>query len=616
MTAPNDPNLYILTRPDGRRVFHLGKLATGNGPLPKDGDPTKCYHLGPYTDVGISVPNHWWNAEVTDRTNCPIVIRRSPADLVAANRMFPFGNTGVAVPIQPPRVPYTQMGSSNVVIGMPLTGERPDIGWVTDNSGYFMLGKDPAPMIDWAQVAGTCPVHYRDETTGKPVDLLKYFTANCYNSGYQGSPQLPQGPLVGGFATPGGGWAPQQGHYPEMSYVAYQATKDLGFLEDLQYSANFTVLCDAYLSYHEGKAICHGEYRGVAWALRNLFMAHVSTQDAEAAGSLPDYLMPSSYWKGLLDNALGFYSRSMTDPTRKALRVVTDMVDAGNPSVKALPPWQCDYMLTALAFGVLTGHSDWTPLYLWAFKNVYDRTSGDDLPVGFGAPYYVDGGQPSWKAAMIAGIGQLGGAEPATPAELAALAVDPYNNGKALRGIWYLNNTRAALVMAQYIHLKGLADVKAVYPKLDTCVDNVDRMLRNGAADPAVRLTMNPRASVVLDASQAPTTIPPLPIPPPPTGDITVSDPVFNAPFTASVGFQDNHGGDILPDSVVWSAPDAFKITQDPTNIRLAHGVYGAEGPATIKAVGTKDGISVTATKEVTVPAAAPFISTGEITLS
>lgn len=526
MTAPNDPNLYILSRPDGRKVYHFGSIAPA--PL-KDQDFTKCYHLGAYTDGAINVPAHWWGAEVTDRTNCPIVIRRSPADLVAASRMFPFGDTGVAVPPQPPRVPYTQMGSSNLTIGMPTTGERQDIGFVTDNSAYYMLGKDPAPMVDWAQAAGTCPMHFRDEATGKPIDLLKYPTTNAYDgAGYQGIPWLAKGPpnpQAPAYSQWGGGWVPQQAHYPEMSYVAYQATLDAGFLEDLQYSANFTVLTDAAISRQMGKATCHGEYRGVAWALRNLFMAHVSTRDAEAAGTLPTSCHPSSYWKALLDNALGFYSRSMTDPTRQVFRFVSDLVDAGNPSVKALAPWQCDYMLTALALGVLTGHADWTPLYLWALKNAIDRTSGDELPVGFGAPYYIDGGQPSWKAAMVAGIGQLGGAEPATQAELAALAADPYNGGKALRGIYYLCNTRTVLVMAQYLHLKGLVDVKSVYPKLDTCVSNVDRMLRNAVADPAVRLTMNPRASVVLDASQAPATIPPLPpTQPPPTTEPPMSD--------------------------------------------------------------------------------------------
>ena len=295
-----------------------------------------------------------------------------------------------------------------------------------------------------------------------------------------------------------------------MSYLAYQATGDLGFLEDLQYSANFTVLCDAAVSGKQKKATCHGEYRGVGWALRNLYMAHAATQDAEAAGTLPGSCMSSSYFKTLLDNALGYYAASMTDPTRQVFRLVSDLVTAGTPGVPAMAPWQMDYMLIALAFGVLTGHSDWTPLYLWALKNAIDRTSGQSgYPPGFGAAYYLNGSSPDWKTAYLNGIPGLGGAEPATPAEIAAIQKDPLNGGVALRGPAYLLNTRAVLVMAQYLDAKGLANVKAMYPSLDTCVTNVDRMLRNA------KIQMYPRASVVLDASQAPGTIPP--IAPPPT---------------------------------------------------------------------------------------------------
>jgi len=95
-----------------------------------------------------------------------------------------------------------------------------------------------------------------------------------------------------------------------------------------------------------------------------------------------------------------------------------------------------------------------------------------------------------------------------------------------------------------------------------------------------------------------------------------VSDIAFNAPFTATVAFKDNLGNPMVPDSVSWEAPAAFKLTQDPSIPSIAHGVYGAEGAATIKATGTKAGISVVASKGVTVPAAVPFLATGEITLS
>ena len=377
-----------------------------------------------------------------------------------------------------------------------MTGERPDIGLVTDNSGYFMLGDSPDPMIDWALSAGSCPMHYRDESTGKPVDLLKYPTANSYSSSAQGKPWLLRGPMItaprgGQFSSWGGGWEPQQAHYTEMSYVAYLATQDPGFLEDLQYSANFTVLCDNAKSAVLKKATLHGEYRGVAWALRNLYMAHAATQDAEAAGALPASCMPSSYFKALLDNALALYSASITNPTRQPFRLVSDLVSAGNPSIPVFAPWQCDYMLTALALGVLTGHSDWTPLYLWALGNAIARTdAASGYPPGYGGAYYLDGTKPDWQSAFLAGVPGLGGAEPPSPEQVADLKADPYHGGTPLKGVEYLMTTRAVLVMADYLDKKGLAGVRQTYPNFDSCLKNVDRMFANS------RL-VNARVSVV-----------------------------------------------------------------------------------------------------------------------
>ena len=492
------PFYYVLFRPDGRIVFHLGAL----GNLSGASAPPDPYHL-PAHQVRIerdgkvvldeTLPAHWWNARWTYRPK-PLAVVKTPAQIVAARRMFPFGDTGANLPRPGPRVPYRVMGASNIVRGMPITGERQDIGLVTDNSGYFMLGESADPMIDWALSAASCPMHYRDESTGKPVDLLKYPTANSYSTPVQGKPWLLRGPMVaeGGAMWPtwGGEWVPQQAHYCEMSYVAYCATLDETFLEDLQYSANFTVLCDAYVSAQLKRATLYGEYRGVAWALRNLFMAHAATQDAEAAGALPPSCMSSGYFKTLLDNALALYGQSITNPARQVFRIVSDLVPAGSTTA-AMAPWQCDYMLTALAFGVLTGHSDWTPLYLWALGNAIARTdAASGYPPGWGGAYYLDATKPDWHSAFLAGIAGLGGAEPPTPAQMADLKADPYHGGVPIQGAEYLMTTRAVLVMADYLDKKGLAGVRRAYPNFDTCLKNMNRMFSSYGR-------VNPRVSVV-----------------------------------------------------------------------------------------------------------------------
>lgn len=423
--------------------------------------------------------------------------------------MFPYGDTGCRLPAPTNYVFKGPMDSAGLPLYDPTTGESPRLGLLTDASAEFMLGGSPNAMLAWAQVAGSRPMHFVDETTGQCIDLTKYPQANAADiEGRQGQPWLDKGPPTptsNGYHQYGGGWTPQQAHEPSLSYLAHVATGDPVFLRDLQHSANFMVLTDASKSTPKA-AIISGELRGVSWGLRELFGAHVATQDAEALGPLHPSLKPSSYFKKLLDNALTYYGLLMIDPAQS----VFHLVGGGT----RFAPWQVDYNLSALAFGVLTGHSDWVPLYLWAFKNVYDRTSGKSgYPVGWGGAYYLntcewgknaddtynqgifDASKPlDWAGTFLFQGNDPNGAQP-TPAQIASLKADQFNaaNGyKPFVGAEYLMTTRAVLVMARYLHKLGLVDVKAVYPDLDLCFANVDRMVRaNGS--------MNPRVSVILN---------------------------------------------------------------------------------------------------------------------
>lgn len=482
----NLPYFFVLPQTDGRIIFHLGVL----GNLPADQDPKQPFNMTAYkavVDDGVTtktydVPAHWWNGRWTHYPS-PISIVRTPAQLVAARRMFPYGDTGCKLPSQSVTPKCTLMGSSDITIYMPTTGERPDIGLSTDNSAWYMLGKDPDGMIQWGLAGTSCPMHFRDQGTGKPIDLLKYPSTNSYSlPGYQGSPWLAQGKqAANGYCEYGGGWQPQQAHYCEMSYVAYLATQNPSFLEDLQYSANFTVFCSKEVS---GPAVPAGEYRGAAWAFRNLFMAHAATLDAEASGSLPNGCLPSSYWKTILDNTLAHYSKYMGDPNNQVFRLVT--------GYQRFAPWQCDYMLTALAFGVLTGHSDWSPLYLWALENVIARTrntpwQNGGFPPGWGTPYYMDVA-PTWYDAFLGLKDKPEGG--VSQAQIDALKIDPLNGGKAMQGNEYLMTTRAALIMADYLDKQGICNVRGTYPELDKCIKICTDMNTSYGS-------MNPRVSVI-----------------------------------------------------------------------------------------------------------------------
>ena len=265
---PVDPNFFVLRREDGRVVYHLGAPQPG---LPHDDIATKSYHWGPYTVGNSQVPAHWWNSRWTDRTNCPLKIVKSPQDLVKARRAFPVGFAGVKPAPQASRVPYSLMGSSNITIYEPTTGDRQDIGQITDYGALYLNGGDPTPMLDWALACEFEPKFFRDPATDQPIDCLQYLYANSYDeASKEGSPWLckgPPDPKQGNYSVFGGNWTVQQAHKPSLAALAYFATQDLGILESLQYEANFMLLTDSLGVFTTKARTLHGEYRGLAWGL-------------------------------------------------------------------------------------------------------------------------------------------------------------------------------------------------------------------------------------------------------------------------------------------------------------------------------------------------------------
>lgn len=517
--------------------YHVGTIFDGTAPA----------NVGPYQANGVSVPGQGWLQEWNDVP--PPVVKRTPAEIVAANQMFAFGDTGCKY-YDVSALPYTVMGASSIQKYMPQTGERPDIGLITDWSAWFMLKGDASPTIQIALAAASVPMHYRDETTGLPIDLLKYPGANCYSQNNQGSPWMPTGPIVGGWPSSPDGWTPQQAHYPEMSYMAFMATLHGPFLRDLQYSANFTILCDAYLSNHlqPKTATISGEVRGIGWALRNLFMAHVATKYAESLGTLPDGCHPSSYFKALLDNQIAYWSAQMGGASQKIFHTWYNEADKYSP-------WTEDYLAMALAFGVLTDHPEWISIFLFKLGNTIARCSGKSgWPPCVPTPYRIPTlGYTTWAEAFDGLM-----TEPEVMMSQAAhdkIIADPINGGflSDQEPYGYHFTTRAVLVMADYLDKKGLANVRGAYPDFDIALKNMETMFLNFGS-------VNPRVSVVLSSD---------PITPQPPTEIEMSDTKLaigetkhlTLAITPADADQTGLAYTAAPDGLVTLAPDATGVS-------------------------------------------------------
>jgi hypothetical protein len=462
-------------------------------PLPADNDPNSGFHYGPYFVIGMdgvtkfNVPAHWCNAAWVDFSKSGLSVVNSPEVLAKNHWTFAYGDIGVPHSAPGLTVPYTLMGSSNITLYMPTTGERPDIGLVTDVSAFFLLGHGSAGMLEWAKAGFSIPDQFIDDATGQTIDLLRYPAANNYQHNLAvGHPWLGGGPPNTDPNVGPGRWAPQNAHFPSLWYEAFRATANPAFLWQGQCRATFAFVSAAYTSTQRNSATIIGEQRGTAWSLRDLFAIHAATRDYENVGGKTGSgtpLKPASYWQELLDQTRAYYDVQRTDPQYQIMRFFA-------PADVHSAPWQQDYCLEALAFGLLTGHREWTDIYLWTLENAISRTNGTSgWPPAY-TGYYIPTFAPSWESAFLTGAPEVSGAGPPSADVVAALKTDPMNGGVFLGDANSLYTLRAVLAMALYLDNEGIAPVRATYPEIDACYANAHVLVAKSGA-------VNPRDSVL-----------------------------------------------------------------------------------------------------------------------
>ena len=186
---------------------------------------------------------------------------------------------------------YSPLGQANYPNNMPDTGYALSIGLLPEwDVSYLTSGGDPrshrAVLVN-AYSAGRYGIHFRDETTNRPLLFSSY--PNLVTDGSSGMSST--GSSTTGSYTPSasGGSGPiyDSPHHPSMGYMAYLLTGWNYFLEENQFlaTANFLKLSTdqrqttkGILESSAGTSIT----RGAAWSLRSLAQAAAITPDGDA----------------------------------------------------------------------------------------------------------------------------------------------------------------------------------------------------------------------------------------------------------------------------------------------------------------------------------------------
>jgi hypothetical protein len=274
---------------------------------------------------------------------------------------------------------YAVMGLAGVTAYMPNTGERSDIGLVTEPQAKFICTADQASLDllrAQAEAAGTIPWHMRDETQTGPFDFRKYPNASWYWSTNGGTPHVKtsETPITVDSA-----------HQPALAYVPYLLTGDPYHLEDLQFQAtwNWGALPAQYRP-------SIPQARAFAWSLRTLAQAARITP-----ATTPSWLLPQSYWMAQLSTTRGWFEDNYVESFRpeRALFRATANIDVGRGETGApegtwVDPWQDEFVAAVLGWVVTMGFSDWRTAFDWSIGGTVARTSTTSGWVrAFSTPY-------------------------------------------------------------------------------------------------------------------------------------------------------------------------------------------------------------------------------------
>lgn len=390
-----DLPLTVFFRPDrdGRRlevVFELGRLWESAEPR----------NLGPYkarVSVGstvvalIDVPAHYWFSRWRWQSQLRPV--RVKPDTLMASWAAPRIDPGIGVNQRAGgRAGYAPMGLAGLTPYMPTTGERDDIGLVTEPQAHYLATGDGAALalvVAQAEAAGTFPWNMRDEHTSAPLDTFAYPRATLYG---------PSGgsPYIRGARTP---LTPDAAHQPALSYLPFMLTGDPYHLEQLQLTATWNVIWrPADYRYRTTQV------RGEAWSMRTWAQLAKVTPER-----LPRWMLPRVHWQRLLGSYRDWYSKTFVQSPERSRTVFrsTDQV-FGEPNRVGLPggtytaPWMDDFLTAVFGWMVLMGHADWRPIYDWKIGSAIARTNGQSgWPRAYCTPYQMvlrSGSAAPWAA--------------------------------------------------------------------------------------------------------------------------------------------------------------------------------------------------------------------------
>lgn len=279
---------------------------------------------------------------------------------------------------------YTPLQQGNYSPSMAQTGYHGAIGLLPEWDVLYLASSDArayAGAIINAYGAGRYPIHYRDETTQRPLLFSSYpnlvIGGNSGVTATGGSSRLDFTPAAAGTAP-----APwDSAHHPSVGYMAYLMTGRHYFMEEIQFSATLHFLknTDIARQYTAGVFLSNAganTTRGAAWAWRTLAQAACATPDDDTA--LRKQLLAS------MAANVDYYHGIYVAKPNNAQGIVAPYVNYAQGSGKlAEAPWQQDFFTAAVGYSLDLGlalpadsAARLASFFAWKAQSVIGRLGG------------------------------------------------------------------------------------------------------------------------------------------------------------------------------------------------------------------------------------------------
>ena len=261
------------------------------------------------------------------------------------------------------------MSLANIPSYMSQGGEGDVIGLFDGWTGGYLCGVNTtqrlADMLAGLEGSASEPWHFRDATTGAPIDTVTYPNASMGGGPGVASPWLGYGD---GMIYPG--VEVDTSHMPDKAYVPFLLHGDPYALEEMQFVANFTILNmnPGNRGTNSDWNLSNGALRGVAWCARNRARTTRCTPT-----SVPGWLKPKAYWQTMMDNHLAFLTNNFVNNAAAPYSGLHGMDDdpTNSPAEGVIPigtgvsPWQENYFSSSMGHIVEMGFSTWLPVFTW-----------------------------------------------------------------------------------------------------------------------------------------------------------------------------------------------------------------------------------------------------------